>query len=97
MTIDSSRVLSLLDEVGRSRALSSDESDLVEDIVTAEREDFRWSERLDQGLLRAALTSGGIARFARRHSITPSAAYNRLLRLRRQREGRKGARRKRRR
>lgn len=91
MTIDGAKLLGLLEEIGRTRALDDGESDLVQDIVAHEREEFRWNTRLDLGLLRAATSNGGIARFARRHSITASAAYNRLLRLRKGRERRKHA------
>lgn len=90
ISIDSARLLDLLTEIGRNRALTDRETDLIEDIVMTERQPFRWNPRLDQGLQRAAICPGGIARFARRHSITPQAAYNRLHRLKR--KGRKIAR-----
>lgn len=86
MTIASSRLLGLLDEIGRNRALTDEETDMIEEIVSQDTTPFRWNPRLDQGLLRAAGPNGGrdggIARFARRHGITPMAAYSRLHRLR---------------
>lgn len=82
MTIDGEILLGLLTEVSRSRALADHETDLVEEIVMLEADGFRWNPRLDQGLVRASSNAGGIARFARRHSITPMAAYCRLSRIR---------------
>lgn len=88
ISIDSTCLLDLLTEIGRSRALTDRETDLIEDIVMTERQPFRWNARLDLALERAAKCPGGIARFARRHNITASAAYNRLHRLKK-REGRR--------
>lgn len=86
MTIDSFRLLGLLEEVGKRRPLLDCETDLVEEIVLQDHESFRWDPRLDLGLQRASASTGGIARFARRHNITAMAAYCRLSRIR----GRKG-------
>lgn len=95
MTIDSARLEALICELGRHRELKPEETDLVEEIVMLDVDGFRWDPRLDQGLQRASHSAGGIARFARRHSITPGAAYQRLTRLRK-RQRRKAAPRKRR-
>jgi hypothetical protein len=95
ITIDSNRLLDMLTELGRQRALTDRETDLIEDIVMQDQQPFRWSTGLDLGLQRAAITPGGIARFARRHNITAGMAYARLHRLRK-RKGGKGARQRRR-
>jgi len=94
ISIDSARLLDLLTEIGRNRALTDRETDLIEDIVMTERKPFRWNSRLDIALERAAQCPGGIARFARRHNITAGMAYARLHRLRK-RKGCKVARQRR--
>lgn len=83
------KLLGLLTEIGRHRALSDDETDILEAILEIETVPFRWNSRLDAHLLTAAHSNGGIARFARRHEITPTAAYARLHRLRRRASGEK--------
>ncbi len=87
MTIASSRLLGLLDEIGRHRALTDEETDMIEEIVNQDVEPFRWNRRLDLALERASKTPGAIARFARRIGVTESAAYNRLFRLRKRAKG----------
>lgn len=94
MTLDSEILLGLLTEVGRARVLADHETDLIEEIVTMDAEPFTWNPRLDQGLVRASASNGGITRFAKRHRITPMAAYCRLSRIR-GRKGRKAAQRRR--
>jgi len=75
-------VLGLLEEVGRSRVLADHETDIIEDCLAMEVTAFRWNPRLDVALLVSSSSNGGIARFARRHEITPNMAYVRLFRLR---------------
>lgn len=76
-------LLGLLEEVGRHRALTDRETDLIEDIVAMDTTPFRWNPRLDGQLKTASHSPGGIARFARRYGITSGSAYQRLDRLRR--------------
>jgi len=76
------RLLALLEEVGSHRALTSDETDLIEEIVMRSQEVFRWTRKSDDELLLASARMGGISSFARRHQITPGMAYTRLYRLR---------------
>lgn len=84
-------LLSLLEEIGRNRALADHETDLIEDIVNMGMPCFRWNPRTDRALLLAANTAGGIARFARRYGISGGAAYQRLTRLRRRHGRQMGA------
>ena len=90
------KLLGLLTEIDSHRALTDEETDIVEAILDIEHAPFRWNARLDHHLITASASVGGIARFARRHAITASAAYNRLLRIKRakaakmRKPGRKG-------
>jgi hypothetical protein len=84
-------MLSLLSEVGKARALAPHETDVIEDCIAQELIPFRWNPRLDNALLIASHSPGGIARFARRHQITRQMADSRLYRLRQQQK-RKAAR-----
>lgn len=84
------KLLDLLTEIGRHRALTDEETDIVEAILDIEHAPFRWNPRLDNHLLTASHSVGGIARFARRHQITPMSAYSRIKRLK-DRQSRKGA------
>jgi len=88
LTIECEVLLSILDDLGKARPLTDAETDIVEEIVSREGNAFRWDDQLDASLLEAMQATGGIARFARRHGITGSAAYNRIYRLR-QREKRR--------
>lgn len=81
--VQSDFMLGLLTEIGSTRALSEQETDLIEDIVAMEQPPaFRWNPRLDQALIRSAHSKGGIRRFADRHRITHYAAYIRLSKIR---------------
>ena len=91
ITISSEHMLKLLDEIGRARALTEAESEIVEEIVMQDAQPFRWNTRLDLALLRAAEIPGGIARFSRRHGISYRSTSQHLYRLRRRR-GRERAR-----
>jgi hypothetical protein len=79
-------LLSLLDEIGRHRALADHETDLVEAIVCRGHRSRslkqHWTARLDRKLLEAAKTKGGVKRFAAAHNLPPQAAYDRLYKLR---------------
>ena len=86
------KLLGLLTEIGSHRALTDEETDIVKAFLDMDHTPFRWNARLDRHLLTASASVGGIARFARRHEITPMSAYSRLNRLRK-RMKRKDARR----
>ncbi len=80
------KLLGLLDEIGRHRALTDDETDIIEAIVCRGHKStgvrFDWNPRLDIKLTIAGNTRGGVRRFAEHHLITPQAAYDRLHKLR---------------
>lgn len=80
------RLLSLLDEIGRHRALSDEETDLIEAIVCRGHRTAglrtRWTPKLDRALLRAASQRGGIRAFADKNQMSPMAAHRRLTKLR---------------
>lgn len=90
ITLPSTFVLSMLTEIGRSRALAPNETDVIEDCIAIEITPFRWNPRLDVALKVASHSPGGIARFARRHGIAPHTAHMRLYRMRK-RDKRKSA------
>ncbi len=73
---------SLLDEVSRYRALTEDESLLLEQIVCrghrAQRVRIRWTAKMDRQLKLAALSKGGIRRFARDNGLSENAVYQRI-------------------
>ena len=73
----------MLDDIGRQRALSGSETDLLETLVDAERDGltFSWSPQVDQILARAAARRR-MASVARLMGINPNAAYQRLYRVR---------------
>lgn len=79
-------LLDWLTEISRSRALRDHETDVIEAIVCRGHQSqgvrFRWNPRLDLALKRAAITKGGIRRFAARHAISEMAAYKRLAKIR---------------
>ena len=82
-------LLSLITEVGMTRALADHETDIIEDILAIEAAPFQWSHALEDELLHASTVPGGIARFARRHGIEGHwTCYMKLYRLRK-RETRK--------
>lgn len=78
------RIYCVLDEIGRSRALTEDESNLLEYVLPDcdGRRAFRWNAIIDAALLDAADRSE-VASFARLIGIKPNAAYQRLHRVRR--------------
>lgn len=82
-------MLSLLGEVGKTRALAPHETDVIEDCIAQELMPFRWNPRLDNALLVASHSPGGIARFCRRIGITRGMADARLLRIRRKQKWKK--------
>ena len=75
-------LLEVLNELGCSRALTDYESEVLEDIISNETEQFRWTADLDRALLMATEINGGIARLSRRIKVTPGMAYSRIHRLR---------------
>lgn len=82
-------LLDWLTEISRHRALADHETDVIEAIVCRGHQstgkNFRWNARLDLALTRAAITRGGIKRFADKHGITQHAAHMRLNRIRKAR------------
>lgn len=88
--VRSELLLGLLEEVSRTRALASHETDMLQDLIAAPEACFEWTEQHCADLLEAAARGDGVARFARRNGISPRAAYQKLFRMRRQqRKGRK--------
>ncbi len=76
----------LLDELSRHRALEPHETDLMEDIIAVlnpNEPEFKWNPRLENQLLIAASSKGGVKRFAQRHGIASvERCYVKLHRLR---------------
>lgn len=76
----------LLDEVSRHRALTEEESLILERIVCRghRRQSGRitWTPKLDQELLKCHNRPGAIRSFAERNGMTPRAAYVRIDKLR---------------
>jgi hypothetical protein len=87
--VETEILLSLLTEVGRSRALADHETDLIEAIVyrstrtTAMR--IKWTPQLDNELWRTSKKRGGVKRFAIEHGFPPRRVYQRLCRIKKQR------------
>lgn len=75
-------VLGLLDEISRHRALEPHETDMIEELVSLEVKPFRWNPRLENQLMVASDSPGGITRFARRVGIDKWVAYAKLHRIR---------------
>lgn len=82
--VKASFLLDLLNEVGRTRALSDTETDLIEEIVRGEQQpcEFQWRQEHDAMLIQAARRKG-IHRLARDLGVSEGAAYQRLARVRR--------------
>ncbi len=84
--VDSAWLLTIIDEINRSRSLNDNEVAIVERLVSVksgrERKSFRWTIRKEQALLRMSGTHCGVKRFAERHGITEQAAWSRLKKLR---------------
>ena len=76
----------LLTEINRHRALSDDETDLLEAIITRGHQSsnfrFHWTPKLERELLRAYSRPSGVRAFAERHGITAHSAYQKLSKLR---------------
>jgi len=79
--------LRLLDEVSRTRHLTTEETDLLERLICRGHKSagvrIRWTATLDRKLAQAAHSKGAIQRFAEQQGITPMAAYSRLRIIRR--------------
>lgn len=84
-------LMRLLDDVGRTRALLDEETDLVELIVTRGHRctgvKFRWTPNIERELMRASHRPSGIRAFATQHGITENAAYKQISKIRARREG----------
>lgn len=84
--VDSSWLLSIIDEINRARALNDNEVAIVERIISVktnrERRTFRWTAKLDRKLLAMSAERGGIRAFAKQNNISPHAAHMRLCRIR---------------
>ena len=75
----------LLDDVGRHRALTDEESLMVETLIrrrTQCRVYVKWTADLDRKLLAVARKRSEVRKFAHRHQMTPQCAYDRLHKLR---------------
>jgi len=79
-------LMRLLDDVGRTRALLDDETDLVERLVNRGHRGagvrLKWTADLERELKRVSHRPHGVRTFAQRHGITEQAAYDKLSRLR---------------
>ncbi len=75
-------IFELIDEISRHRALKPHETDMLETIMETDQDHFRWNARLEDQLLVAAKSRGGLTRFANRHGIDRMAVYQKLCRLR---------------
>lgn len=75
-------LLSLLDEVGRHRALSDSESQLLESVIVKEAKESRrlhkWTPEEDRELRRVQFRRRGVADFAKRIGVSESAAWSRI-------------------
>lgn len=79
-------MLELLDRLGRQRALSEDESRLVEILVrrtarAAPTFTHQWTQAEDRELLRVQFRPRGVIIFAERIGVTEKAARRRLEKL----------------
>lgn len=76
----------LLTEINRHRALTDEETDLLEAIITrghkAAGVRFAWTPRVERELKRAYSRPSGIKQFAEKYGISRNAAYMHLSRLR---------------
>ena len=74
--VKSEFLLDLLTEVGKRRALSDPETDLIEEIVRSESDEceFQWTEEHDR-MLEQAAKRRGIHRLALDLGVSPGAAY----------------------
>ena len=81
--VKSEFLLNLLTEVGKRRALSDPETDLIEEIVRSESDEceFQWTEEHDRMLAEASKRKT-IHRLARDLGVSDGAAYARLARYR---------------
>jgi curved DNA-binding protein CbpA len=79
-------LMRLLDEIGRTRALHDEETDLIEILVNrghrTQRIRFAWSPALERELMRASHRKGSIRNFAAKHGISEKACYCRLDKMR---------------
>lgn len=80
-------MLELMDRLGRQRALSEDESKLVEILVrrtsrTMPRRLYQWTKDDNRELLRVQHRPGAIQAFADKRGMTYKAAFQQLSRLR---------------
>ena len=92
-------LMRLLDEIGRTRALQDEETDLIEILVNRGHRstggNFRWTPKLERELMRASYRRGAIRDFAEKHGMSGDAAYTRLKKIRARKaklpdDGRKG-------
>lgn len=87
MKVDPVVLNRLLDEVGRYRALSDEESLLVETLILKEQRSssrrlYQWTSADNRELLRIQHRPGGIQSFADKRGISYKAAFQQLSRLR---------------
>ena len=88
-------VLDLVDRIGRCRALSPEESDLVAELVRRERRRGvkrvyrRWAKKEDEELWSRQFRARAVADYAKELGITGTAAWSRLRHLRNLRKGKR--------
>jgi len=79
-------LMRLLDEIGRTRALHDEETDLVEILVNrghrSQSVRFQWSPNLERELARASHRASGVRAFASQHGLSENACYKRLCLMR---------------
>lgn len=82
---------SLLDEISRHRALTPEETDMLEALICRGHQstgrNFRWKPADDRALMKASRKRGGIQQFADERGIARQGAYSRLSKIRAKREG----------
>jgi hypothetical protein len=76
----------LLTEINRHRALTDEETDLLEAIITRGHPSaairFKWTPATERALLKAYSRPSGVRAFAERHGISQQAAYDKLSKMR---------------
>ena len=80
------KIEALLCEINRHRALTDEETDLLEAVITRGHRSsairFKWTPALERALLRAYSRPTGVRAFAERHGLTTQAAYDKIHKLR---------------
>jgi hypothetical protein len=84
-------LMRLLDEIGRTRALHDEETDLVEILVNRGHRKsglkVHWTPDLERALMRASHRPSGIRTFAAKHGVSENACYKRICVVKARRDG----------